>query len=179
MSDARPRVTASARLRYLRGAHCRSSAGEQMRKSFSESSQPQRIGEGPWHRAQSSTTRIKVERSFVPSTAPCNSEVWPAYTDILSSFQCAKWALAAQLHEMSGHQIRRAWSRRSAPMHNCCRPDLRKLYVLIGSLDKRYQLQRTSSGVQLTSLQNSFDKEDMPHALGLLLLSAFIYTMYA
>lgn len=99
---------------------------------FKKSSQPWWIEEGPWHRAQSNTTRIKVERSFVPSTAPYNSEIRPAHNDILSSFQCSKWALAEQLHKMSGHQICKAWSRRSTCTHNCWRPDLLKLDVLIG-----------------------------------------------
>lgn len=46
------------------------------------------------------------KRSSVLSAAPCNSELRPAFNDILSSFQRAKWALVGQLHEMPGHEIR-------------------------------------------------------------------------
>lgn len=129
--------------------------------------------EGPWRRAQSNTTRIKARRS-VPAAAPCNSEIRPAYNDILSSFQCAKWALAEQLREMSGHQIRKAWSRRSAPMNNCCRPDLQKLYVLIGSPRQRLQAFENKQRCTVNLPQICFHKEDVSHTQQCSLRSAFI-----
>lgn len=131
--------------------------------------------EGPWRRAQSNTTCIKVRRS-VPAAAPCNSEIRPAYNDILSSFQCAKWALAEQLHEMSGHQICKAWSRRSAPMNNCCRPDLQKLYVLIGSPRQMLQALENKQWCAVNLTQIYFHEEDVNHTQQFLLLSAFTTT---
>lgn len=65
-------------------------------------------------RARSNAACIEVERSWAPSAAPHDSEVRPAYRDILSSFQSSKWAPSEQLLEMSGHQAHEAWSGRSA-----------------------------------------------------------------
>lgn len=74
------------------------------------SSWPCCIGEGHAHQSGLSPA---------PSTAPYDSETQPAYNDILSSFQCSAWALAEQLHKRSGHQICKAWSRRSTLVYNC------------------------------------------------------------